>query len=176
MRLGAVTAVCNRTKEDFVDRWQSSPLPHKGLMKIAFVLEMKKSEEADFSTMEEMSKKKKKQLSSQRESHQSGRRGGASAIYFRAILPRHVLCKHRSLFTQMAEQDKEVSHEHRFAHLLQPIRDLAENWNIDIAKELEDYLEELEHVTFSFDGSSPIQGKSLNFAEGESSALYIYYI
>lgn len=27
-----------------------------------------------------------------------------------------------------------------FAHLLQPIRDLAGNWNIDIAHELEDYL------------------------------------
>ena len=28
----------------------------------------------------------------------------------------------------------------RFAHLLQPIRDLAANWDIDVAKELEEYL------------------------------------
>ncbi len=28
----------------------------------------------------------------------------------------------------------------RYAHLLQPIRDLAANWNIDIANELEEYL------------------------------------
>ena len=33
--------------------------------------------------------------------------------------------------------------ENRFAHLLRPIRDLSENWNIDIAKYLEDYLQEV---------------------------------
>ena len=33
--------------------------------------------------------------------------------------------------------------EARFLHLLQPIRDLAENWNIDVASELEDYLNEV---------------------------------
>ena len=31
----------------------------------------------------------------------------------------------------------------RFAHLLEPIRDLAENWNIDIAAQLEQYLSEV---------------------------------
>ena len=31
----------------------------------------------------------------------------------------------------------------RFAHLLRPIRDLSENWSIDIAKYLEDYLQEV---------------------------------
>jgi hypothetical protein len=30
--------------------------------------------------------------------------------------------------------------EKKFAHLLQPIRSLSENWDIDIATELEDYL------------------------------------
>ena len=30
--------------------------------------------------------------------------------------------------------------EARFGHLLQPIRDLAANWEINIASELEDYL------------------------------------
>ena len=40
-------------------------------------------------------------------------------------------------------------------------RDLADNWNIDVAAELEEYLEDLESVVISFDG-----GKSnLNFAE-----------
>lgn len=33
--------------------------------------------------------------------------------------------------------------ESRFAHLLRPIRDLTENWNIDIAKYLEEYLHEV---------------------------------
>jgi condensin-2 complex subunit H2 len=49
----------------------------------------------------------------------------------------------------------------RFAYLLQPIRDLAENWSIDIAKELALYLGELEQITFSFDGGHT----SLNFTE-----------
>ena len=33
--------------------------------------------------------------------------------------------------------------ENRFAHLLRPIRNLSENWNIDIAKYLEDYIHEV---------------------------------
>ena len=37
----------------------------------------------------------------------------------------------------MEERDK------RFAHLLQPIRDLAKNWDIDIAGQLEEYLSEV---------------------------------
>jgi len=35
--------------------------------------------------------------------------------------------------------------ESRFAHLLQPIRDLATNWDIDLASDLEDYLSEVRH-------------------------------
>ncbi|KAG1662141.1 hypothetical protein FOA52_011014 [Chlamydomonas sp. UWO 241] len=50
--------------------------------------------------------------------------------------------------------------ESKFLHLLKPIRDLAENWNIDIASELEDYLAQLDQVVYSFDG-----GKSVDFAE-----------
>ena len=79
----------------------------------------------------------------------------------------------------------------KFAHLLEPIRDLAANWDVNIADELEDYLvrsrckrvasrisitflnkcdklivvnppqEVLEAVKFSFE-----DGPSLNFAEG----------
>ena len=39
--------------------------------------------------------------------------------------------------------------ESRFAHLLQPIRDLSTNWNIDLASELEDYLSEVWLLTYS---------------------------
>lgn len=46
-------------------------------------------------------------------------------------------------------------------HLLRPLRDLAENWNVDLAQELEEYLEELAHVTFRFG----TQGNNLNFAQ-----------
>ncbi len=49
----------------------------------------------------------------------------------------------------------------RYGHLLNPIRDLAQNWNIDVARDLEDYLEELETIEISFDGGST----TLNFAE-----------
>ena len=50
--------------------------------------------------------------------------------------------------------------EQRFAHLLEPIRDLAQNWSIDVAAELEDYISELESITISFE-----DGKALDFAE-----------
>ena len=30
--------------------------------------------------------------------------------------------------------------QERYAHLLQPIKDLTKNWNVDVAAELEDYL------------------------------------
>lgn len=36
------------------------------------------------------------------------------------------------------------STESRFAHLLQPIRELTKNWDIDVASELNDYLEEVK--------------------------------
>ena len=50
--------------------------------------------------------------------------------------------------------------DQRFHHLLAPLRDLAKNWNIDIATDLEEYLEELDKVTISFEGGQ----KNLNFA------------
>ena len=37
--------------------------------------------------------------------------------------------------------------ESRFSHLLQPIRDLTKNWEVDIANHLERYLDEV-----NFDG------------------------
>lgn len=51
--------------------------------------------------------------------------------------------------------------ESRFAHLLQPIRELTKNWEIDVASQLEEYLEELDQICISFD-----DGKTtMNFAE-----------
>ncbi|XP_042367585.1 condensin-2 complex subunit H2 [Plectropomus leopardus] len=53
------------------------------------------------------------------------------------------------------------STESKYAHLLQPIRELTKNWEIDVASELNDYLEELDDMCITFDG-----GKTrLNFAE-----------
>ena len=43
----------------------------------------------------------------------------------------------------LTKQLLEMDTENRFAHLLRPIRDLSENWNIDIAKYLEDYIQEV---------------------------------
>ena len=41
-------------------------------------------------------------------------------------------------------------------------RDLAQNWDIDVATELEEYLHEVEQITFSFENGP----KDLNFAQG----------
>jgi hypothetical protein len=50
--------------------------------------------------------------------------------------------------------------ESRWALLLQPIKQLEKNWDIDIAAELTDYLEELATLTFEVNGLC-----SLDFAE-----------
>ena len=57
--------------------------------------------------------------------------------------------------------DSYGDNEARFKSLIQPIRDLSLNWDIDIAEELGDYLEELDNLHVTLDN-----GKSnLNFAE-----------
>ena len=93
----------------------------------------------------------------------------------------------------MASSQASHDDNSKYVHLLQPIRDLAANWDVNIADELEDYLvrwrftsippprggaencpgvelavllqEVLESVKFSFE-----DGPSLNFAEGERPA------
>ncbi|EGD78319.1 hypothetical protein PTSG_09385 [Salpingoeca rosetta] len=49
----------------------------------------------------------------------------------------------------------------RYVHLLKPIRDLADNWNVDVARELERYLGEIEELSFEFQGEEG----NFNFAE-----------
>ncbi|NWY43820.1 CNDH2 protein, partial [Sylvia atricapilla] len=49
----------------------------------------------------------------------------------------------------------------RFLHLLQPIRDLTKNWEVDVAAQLGEYLEELEHICISFDNGKT----TMNFME-----------
>ena len=40
----------------------------------------------------------------------------------------------------------------RYSHLLQPIRDLTKNWDIDVAAQLEEYLAEVRNfVLYMFD-------------------------
>lgn len=51
--------------------------------------------------------------------------------------------------------------ESRFAHLLQPIRDLTKNWEVDVAAQLGEYLEELDQICISFDGGKT----TMNFIE-----------
>ena len=43
--------------------------------------------------------------------------------------------------------------EQRFSELIQPIRDLAVNWDIDIASSLEEYLDELESIKLTIKGN-----------------------
>ncbi|XP_072172013.1 condensin-2 complex subunit H2-like [Diadema setosum] len=49
----------------------------------------------------------------------------------------------------------------RFSSLLQPIRDLTKNWEVDIASHLVDYMSEMESIIISFDGGNT----TMNFAE-----------
>ncbi|GIL65395.1 hypothetical protein Vafri_19150 [Volvox africanus] len=58
--------------------------------------------------------------------------------------------------------DFEDLKENRFAHLLKPIRDLQDNFNVDLAHELEEYLELLENAQFAFEGARHV---TVDFAE-----------
>uniref|UniRef100_A0A674HGT3 Condensin-2 complex subunit H2 n=2 Tax=root TaxID=1 RepID=A0A674HGT3_TAEGU len=49
----------------------------------------------------------------------------------------------------------------RFQHLLQPIRDLTKNWEVDVAAQLGEYLEELDQICISFDNGKT----TMNFME-----------
>uniref|UniRef100_A0A8D0GPC1 Condensin-2 complex subunit H2 n=1 Tax=Sphenodon punctatus TaxID=8508 RepID=A0A8D0GPC1_SPHPU len=51
--------------------------------------------------------------------------------------------------------------ESRFTHFLQPIRDLTKNWEVDVATQLGEYLEELDQICISFDGGKT----TMNFIE-----------
>ncbi|KAL8222660.1 UNVERIFIED_CONTAM: hypothetical protein K2H54_077868 [Gekko kuhli] len=51
--------------------------------------------------------------------------------------------------------------ESRFLPFLQPIRDLTKNWEVDVATQLGEYLEELEQICISFDGGKT----TMNFIE-----------
>uniref|UniRef100_A0A3B5QXT0 Condensin-2 complex subunit H2 n=1 Tax=Xiphophorus maculatus TaxID=8083 RepID=A0A3B5QXT0_XIPMA len=50
------------------------------------------------------------------------------------------------------------SAESRYAHLLQPIRELTRNWEIDVASELNDYLEEVSFLSGNPAGPEPALG------------------
>ena len=63
--------------------------------------------------------------------------------------------------------------EFRYQSLIQPIHDLAQNWDINIADSLTDYLDELDDIRIKFGSKS----KSLNFAQAAmviqgSTAIY----
>ncbi|KAG2490519.1 hypothetical protein HYH03_011140 [Edaphochlamys debaryana] len=54
------------------------------------------------------------------------------------------------------DEDLQIEKEFRFAHLLRPIRDLQDNFNIDLAHELEEYLDQLENAQFSLEGAGMV--------------------
>ncbi|XP_041112242.1 condensin-2 complex subunit H2-like [Polyodon spathula] len=51
--------------------------------------------------------------------------------------------------------------EARYLHLLQPIRDMTKNWEVDVAAQLGEYMHELDQICISFDGGKT----TMNFAE-----------
>lgn len=48
--------------------------------------------------------------------------------------------------------------EARFAHLLQPIRDLTKNWEVDVAAQLGEYLEEVRAAPGEWRGAGAAGG------------------
>ena len=46
----------------------------------------------------------------------------------------------------MMEFERAQELHSRFTHLLQPIRDLTKNWDVDVASQLEEYLGEVKDV------------------------------
>jgi len=60
--------------------------------------------------------------------------------------------------TQASQNDID---DQRFAELLKPIKDLTQNWEVPLATLLSQYIDDLQHVTISFDGGET----SVNFAE-----------
>lgn len=67
---------------------------------------------------------------------QNGARTGGGLILL-ALSGASIRSRASSPFLDM--EDVEV----RFAHLLQPIRDLTKNWEVDVAAQLGEYLEEV---------------------------------
>jgi len=60
--------------------------------------------------------------------------------------------------TQASQSDVD---DQRFAELLKPIKDLTTNWEVPLADLLSTYIDDLQHVTITFDGGET----SVNFAE-----------
>ena len=71
----------------------------------------------------------------------------------------------------------------KFGHLLKPLRNLADDWEIDVAHDLEDYLEELSHLQITIDGLNCnfaeaallIQGSTFHYSRKVESLLKLVY-
>ena len=59
----------------------------------------------------------------------------------------------------MSQQQFDMS---QHAWLMAPLRDLSDNWDVDLAGDLNEYLDTLAELEFTFDGGQT----TLNFAEG----------
>jgi condensin-2 complex subunit H2 len=74
-------------------------------------------------------------------------------------------------------ETRQMEREKRYGSLLQPIRDLTENWDVDIAHLLEDYLDDLDEIRLSIPDTIHGKQENLNFAEAAlviqgSTAIY----
>eukprot|EP00928_Gymnodinium_smaydae_P023209 TRINITY_DN1923_c0_g1_i1.p1 TRINITY_DN1923_c0_g1~~TRINITY_DN1923_c0_g1_i1.p1 ORF type:complete len:820 (+),score=197.51 TRINITY_DN1923_c0_g1_i1:113-2461(+) len=77
----------------------------------------------------------------------------------------------------VADAAELAEHGARFAHLLQPVRDLSRIWKMEIAEELEKYLAEVSQLLAPSGGAGGDGEKRLNFAEAAlliqgSTAIY----
>ncbi|KAG3246953.1 hypothetical protein PI124_g8346 [Phytophthora idaei] len=89
----------------------------------------------------------------------------------RACLVSAADCMTPSMILNIEPSASSAMSEGRLQNLLQPIRDLSKNWNIDLASELEEYMDKLENLNIAFDpedGASIANGEGpgvMNFAE-----------
>ena len=51
------------------------------------------------------------------------------------------------LVNSTSSMEKEL--QSRFAHFLQPVRDLTKNWDVDVASQLEEHLTEVRRTTWT---------------------------
>ena len=70
---------------------------------------------------------------------------GVSEVHVQFFYCACVVARGLSLTTILAEYTEKME-DKQLSHLLQPIRDLCKNWDIDIATHLHDYLEEVSFI------------------------------
>lgn len=68
--------------------------------------------------------------------------------------------------------DEDVFQDNRFSQILAPVRDLAKNWDIDLASLLESYMHDIETVPFNIMPPSQTQSQKSSLTENKTSTNF----